>query len=87
MTLLYAKDSKGNMRSWQVVPTITGFDMISGLDTGKKTCKSVPVTPKANRTMVEQTRLEMYSRVKRKMDAGFVHYRDEAETSRSMSYR
>lgn len=80
MTTLYAKDSKGKLRLWGIVKAITGFYMRSGLVDGKQIEKYVPVVPKANRSLEEQMDLEIASRVKRKIDAGFVHNKDEAET-------
>ena len=81
MKELYAKDSKGNMRVWKVFPAAFGYTMISGLLSGKQTSKFVSVTEgKANRTIEQQIDLEMASRVKRKVDSGFVDNPDEAET-------
>lgn len=80
-TELYAKDAKGNIRVWKVHPTAFGFNMVSGLLMGKQTTKFVEVLEgKANRTIEQQIELEMNSRIKRKLDSGFVDNIDEAET-------
>jgi len=82
MTNLYARDAKNNIRVWGIEPYGTyGLVTSSGILGGAITNKTVKVTPKANRTQREQVRLEIESRIKIKIDAGFVKSIEEAKTN------
>lgn len=81
MKTLYARDNKGAMRVWTVEELDNGLLMMHGVMGGQLQEKFEPVDEGlATRTLKEQIRSRALSRTSKKIDSGYCHTLEEAET-------
>jgi DNA ligase-1 len=79
---LYIKDAKGKLRMWSIEQKEDGLEIIHGLVDGKKQKEFEYIDfGLANRDKHEQRQLKFDSKVKRRMDQGYVLDRSVAELS------
>lgn len=77
---LYIKDAKGKLRMWSIEQKEDGLEIIHGLVDGKKQREFEYIDfGLANRDKHEQRQLKFDSKVKRRMEMGYVIDKDAAE--------
>lgn len=77
---LYAKDAKGDIRVWSIIPSTMGYVVEYGKLNGAMQQKKESIFEgKQNRTREEQINLQMNSAIKRQRDKGYVDSIEEAE--------
>jgi DNA ligase 1 len=76
--ILYLKDHKGKLRFWSITSHEDGIETEFGCVGGEIQSTMEYIEPKSNRTLAEQIQSEMNSRVKKRMEKGYVLSIDEA---------
>ena len=91
ITELYAKDNKGQMRTWSVEELVDGLLIRHGVLGGAQQEKFEDVAEGlASRTLVEQVHSRAESRINKKIDSGYCRTFEEADTkprTNSLGYK